>query len=125
MGVELSSATAEPWQRPQVGRRAERQCYHCLSRQCERRLHKIAMRSHHDMGGLPAGRVQATEQDYALWERRVDALMVLLSAAGRMTVDELRKNIEAIGPDAYDRMPPGRAPVSVAAPSAVPKARSG
>ena len=62
------------------------------------------MRSHHDMGGLPAGRIEATEHDYALWEKRVDALMVLLSAAGRMTVDELRKNIEAIGPDAYDRM---------------------
>jgi hypothetical protein len=62
------------------------------------------MRSHHDMGGLPAGPVQPTEHDYALWEKRVDALMVLLSAAKRMTVDELRKNIEAIGPDAYDRM---------------------
>lgn len=62
------------------------------------------MRSHHDMGGLPAGLVEATEHDYALWEKRVDALMVLLSADGRMTVDELRKNIEAIGPDAYDRM---------------------
>lgn len=56
------------------------------------------------MGGLPAGRVEATEHDYALWEKRVDALLVLLSAAGRMTVDELRRNIEAIGPDAYDRM---------------------
>lgn len=62
------------------------------------------MRSHHDMGGLPAGRIQATEHEYALWEKRVDALMVLLSGAGRMTVDELRKNIEAIAPDAYDRM---------------------
>lgn len=62
------------------------------------------MRSHHDMGGLPAGRVEATEHQYALWEKRVDALMVLLSAAGRMTVDELRKNIEALGPEAYDRM---------------------
>jgi hypothetical protein len=62
------------------------------------------MRSHHDMGGLPAGRVEATEHDYALWEKRVDAIMVLLSAAGRMTVDELRRNIEAIGPAAYDRM---------------------
>ena len=56
------------------------------------------------MGGLPAGSIQATERDYALWEKRVDALMVLLSAGGRMTVDELRKNIEAIGSDAYDRM---------------------
>lgn len=62
------------------------------------------MRSHHDMGGLPADRVEATTHDYALWEKRVDALLVLLSAAGRMTVDELRKNIESIAPDAYDRM---------------------
>jgi Nitrile hydratase beta subunit len=81
-----------------------RECYYCFGQHCERCLHKIAMRSHHDMGGLPAGHVQATEHDYALWEKRVDALMVLLSAAGRMTVDELRRNIEAIGPDAYDRM---------------------
>ena len=60
------------------------------------------------MGGLPAGRVEPTEHDYAEWERRVDALMVLLSGikGGKklMTVDELRKNIEALPPDAYDRM---------------------
>jgi hypothetical protein len=62
------------------------------------------MRSHHDMGGLPAGPVTPTEHDYALWEKRVDALMVLLSGARQMTVDELRRNIESIGPDAYDRM---------------------
>jgi hypothetical protein len=65
---------------------------------------RTVMRSHHDMGGLPAGRVEATEHDYALWEKRVDALLVLLTGAKQMTVDELRKNIEAIGPDAYDRM---------------------
>ena len=60
------------------------------------------------MGGLPAGKVNRTGHDYAEWERRVDALMVLLSGVkgGRklMTVDELRRNIEAIGPEAYDRM---------------------
>ena len=60
------------------------------------------------MGGLPAGRVERTEHDYAEWERRVDALMVLLSRArdGKklLTVDELRKNIEALPPEAYDRM---------------------
>jgi len=65
-------------------------------------------RGHHDMGGLPAGKVNRTAHDYAEWERRVDALMVLLSGVkgGRklMTVDELRRNIEAIGPEAYDRM---------------------
>ena len=65
-------------------------------------------RGHHDMGGLPAGKVERTEHDYADWERRVDALMVLLSGirGGKklMTVDELRKNIESIGPDAYEKM---------------------
>lgn len=65
-------------------------------------------RSHHDMGGLPAGKVEPNEHDYAEWERRVDALMMLLTGVvggkQRMTVDELRKNIEALGPEAYDRM---------------------
>ncbi len=60
------------------------------------------------MGGLPAGRVEPTEHDYAEWERRVDALMTLLSGVkgGKklMTVDELRKNIETLPPDAYERM---------------------
>ncbi len=63
-------------------------------------------RSHHDMGGQPAGPVERTEHDYSLWEKRVDAMLVLLAGKDRklMTVDELRKNIEALGPDAYDRM---------------------
>jgi hypothetical protein len=58
------------------------------------------------MGGLPAGRVEKTEHDYALWEKRVDALMMLLSAPQRqlLKVDELRRNIEALGPQAYDAM---------------------
>jgi hypothetical protein len=60
------------------------------------------------MGGLPAGRIERAEHDYEEWERRVDALMVLLSGirGGKklMTVDELRKNIEALPPEAYDRL---------------------
>lgn len=58
----------------------------------------------HDIGGLPAGPVEASEHDYALWEKRVDALLVLLSRKGLMTVDELRRNIESLGADAYDSM---------------------
>jgi hypothetical protein len=58
------------------------------------------------MGGQPAGPVQRTEHDYALWEKRVDALLVLLSGKDnrQMTVDELRRNIESLGPEAYDRL---------------------
>jgi hypothetical protein len=61
-------------------------------------------RNHHDMGGEPAGPVERTEHDYALWEKRVDALVVLLGSKGRMTVDELRRNVEGLGADAYDKM---------------------
>ena len=56
------------------------------------------------MGGLPAGPVEQTEHDYALWEKRVDALLVLLTRKGLMTVDELRRNIESLGAEAYDTM---------------------
>ncbi len=62
------------------------------------------MRGHHDMGGLEAGPVEATEHDYDPWEKRVDALKELLSARGHLKVDELRRNIEALGPEAYDSM---------------------
>jgi hypothetical protein len=60
----------------------------------------------HDMGGQPAGPVERTEHDYALWEKRVDALLVLLSNKDHrhMSVDELRRNIEGLGPEAYDRL---------------------
>lgn len=60
----------------------------------------------HDLGGLPAGPVAKTEHDYAPWEKRVDALLILLSKKDcrQMTVDELRRNIETLGPDAYDTM---------------------
>ncbi len=57
------------------------------------------------MGGLEAGAIDQEAHDYALWERRVDALMMLLSGPRRiMTVDQLRKGIEALPPDAYDSM---------------------
>jgi hypothetical protein len=59
------------------------------------------------MGGLPAGKVEPVEHDYDDWERRVDALMVLWSGLrGKkrlITVDELRKNIESLPPETYDR----------------------
>ena len=63
-------------------------------------------RSHHDMGGLEAGSIQFTEHDYVLWEKRVDALMVLLSSPPlkMITVDQLRKGIESLPPDAYENM---------------------
>lgn len=61
-------------------------------------------RAHHDMGGLDAGPVAMSEHDYALWEKRVDAILSLLFSKGMMSVDEMRRNIEGLGPAAYDQM---------------------
>lgn len=61
-------------------------------------------RSHHDMGGLPAKRVKPSEHDYADWERRVDALAVLLGSMKILSVDQRRKNIETLPPEAYDAL---------------------
>jgi hypothetical protein len=73
-----------------------------------KKIHEVGARGHHDMGGLPAGKVERDEHDYELWERRVDALMMLLGgvkgAKRLITVDELRKNIERLPPQAYERM---------------------
>ena len=60
------------------------------------------MRSHHDLGGRPAGAVDISEHDYDVWEKRIDALFSLLVQEERlMRVDELRRGIEALAPDAY------------------------
>ena len=60
------------------------------------------------MGGQPADEVKQTEHDYAEWERRVDAMNVLLwgqkGGPRRMTVDQHRKNIEALPAEDYDKL---------------------
>ena len=61
------------------------------------------VRRHHDMGGLEAGVIDHDEHDKAPWEKRVDALMVLLGQKKFISVDELRRGIEELGADAYDR----------------------
>ena len=65
-------------------------------------------RRYHDMGGLPAGRVEPTEHDYAEWERRIDAMAVLLwgmkGTKKYFTVDEHRHAIESLPPADYDRL---------------------
>lgn len=51
-------------------------------------------RRHHDMGGLDAGHIDRDEHAKAPWEKRVDALMVLLGKRKLLFVDELRRGIE-------------------------------
>ncbi|MDO9709837.1 SH3-like domain-containing protein [Paracraurococcus lichenis] len=58
----------------------------------------------HDMGGLSRFRCSPVERDEAppdAFGRRVDALRQVLAAKKLLTVDELRRGIEAIPEDEY------------------------
>jgi len=61
------------------------------------------MRGVHDLGGLPAGEVDRSEHEQTFFEKRVDALMGLLSHPSRrlILVDELRRAIESLPKDHY------------------------
>ena len=57
----------------------------------------------HDVGGLDFGSVDMQEHDLALWERRVDAMLVLLANnRGAFKVDAMRRVIESYGEQQYD-----------------------
>jgi len=56
------------------------------------------------MGGLDAGPAPGPEHDYALWEKRVDALVLIAQARGVFTVDGLRRALEDMGPRAFEEM---------------------
>ena len=58
----------------------------------------------HDMGGKPSGPVEKAEHDFAFWEKRVDALVIIAQARGLFTVDGLRRVLEDMGEDAFETM---------------------
>lgn len=60
----------------------------------------------HDVGGRPSPLPDKDEHPHALWEYRVDAMMMLLSHPSRklLIVDELRRTVEGLGPGAYESM---------------------
>ena len=62
-------------------------------------------RAVHDVGGLEFGPIDRTEHDLALWEKRTDAMLILLVGAKKhvFTVDGLRRVIEDYGEQDYDR----------------------
>jgi hypothetical protein len=61
-------------------------------------------RAVHDVGGLDFGPIDRDEHDLTLWERRVDAMMILMYAKkGCFTVDAMRRTIEDYGQQTYDK----------------------
>lgn len=59
------------------------------------------MRSYHDLGGLPAGPIDRQEKELALWEKRIEAMLVILARRGLLTTDESRRSLESLGADVY------------------------
>jgi nitrile hydratase len=58
----------------------------------------------HDRGGLPTdARIDRTEHVLDDWEVLTDALLSSLARAGLMNVDELRRGIESMPADRYER----------------------
>jgi hypothetical protein len=60
----------------------------------------------HDRGGWPdAGPIARAEHDYAMWEKRTDAMLRVLTRDRHIIrVDELRRAIESMPPRDYETM---------------------
>jgi nitrile hydratase subunit beta len=59
------------------------------------------MKGYHDLGGEPAGPVPKEEHELQLWEKRIEALLVLLTRRKILRIDENRRGLESIGKDVY------------------------
>jgi len=63
-------------------------------------------RSFHDVGGEPAGPLDRNEHPTTFFEKRIDAMLMLLTDARRrlIRVDEHRRTMEQFGPQLYWRL---------------------
>jgi nitrile hydratase subunit beta len=59
------------------------------------------MRAYHDLGGTPAGAIDQHEHELQLWEKRIEALLVLLTRKKILRIDENRRGLESLGSEAY------------------------
>ena len=62
------------------------------------------MRGYHDLGGMPGQPLDLSEHTYEPWEKRGDALLVLLVERGVITLDEHRRVHESLGDRAYKEL---------------------
>ena len=60
----------------------------------------------HDVGGLPGGKINREETPETLFEKRVDAMVMLLTSPklGAFKVDALRRAVESNSAEDYKRL---------------------
>jgi Nitrile hydratase beta subunit len=61
------------------------------------------MRRYHDLGGQPAGPIDTSDHNTEPWTKTLTAIVGALRAQGLSRVDELRRHIEDLAPQDYDR----------------------
>ena len=59
------------------------------------------MRNYHDMGGLEAGPIEREDHPPTFWEKRVEALIWVLTRKGLTRSDEGRRALETLGAETY------------------------
>ena len=62
------------------------------------------MRGPHDVGGLPAGPVDAHAHDPTFWEKQIDGVRAVVGQKGIYRTDENRRWVESLGDDAYNSL---------------------
>jgi hypothetical protein len=73
------------------------------SRTIELKAGTMAERLITDIGGLPAGEVPREDVPQLFWEKHMIAMFNVLRAKGVFNLDELRRSVEGMAPDAYKR----------------------
>ena len=61
------------------------------------------MRRYHDMGGQPGGPIDTADHATEPCTKTLTAILLALRAQGLSRVDELRRHIEDLAPEDYDR----------------------
>jgi hypothetical protein len=59
------------------------------------------MKGYHDIGGASEGPIDRAEHDLQLWEKRVEALLILLNRKHIQRLDENRRGLESLGAEVY------------------------
>lgn len=59
------------------------------------------MKNYHDMGGESDGPIDRDEHEPLLWEKRVEAMLAILTQKGLLTTDESRRSLESLGAEVY------------------------
>jgi nitrile hydratase subunit beta len=62
-------------------------------------------RGYHDIGGLDCKEVDTQDRPMELWEKRVHAMVMLLTDQKRniLRIDEYRRGVETLGEDVYKK----------------------